>query len=106
MSEHDYYQLLESLQKFFLQRGLDDSSATEKFGDLKSSEMAEVQEHLQLLEDEETSAYIKENKGEIAFEAADVLIYLMRLRVCFVFDLLQVVAKKMEKTKKSIQQIR
>lgn len=61
-----------------------------------SLEAAEVLEHFQWKDQEETKSHVKNNKQELSYELADVLIYLLLLSNKTDIDLTQAVKEKLQ----------
>jgi NTP pyrophosphatase (non-canonical NTP hydrolase) len=94
MSNEYFKDLSQRLQKFADDRDWDQFHAPKNLVMALSVEAAELTEHFQWLSEEQSQNLSAEKLKEVAFEMADIYIYLMRLATKLDIDLPQVVEDK------------
>ena len=96
MSNEYIDQLSEKLAKFANDRDWDQFHAPKNLVMALSVEAAELTEHFQWLTEEQSKNLDKEKLSEVAFEMADIYIYLLRLATKLEVDLPQYVEDKIK----------
>lgn len=94
MSNEYFEKLSKRLAKFAVDRDWDQFHAPKNLVMALSVEAAELTEHFQWLSEEESHNLSKEKLDEVAFEMADIYIYLTRLATKLDVDLPQYVEDK------------
>ena len=94
MSNEHFEQLSKRLAKFAMDRDWDKFHAPKNLVMALSVEAAELTEHFQWLTEEQSHNLSKEKLDEVAFEMADIYIYLTRLATKLEVDLPQYVEDK------------
>lgn len=89
--------LLKKIKKFSKERDWDKFHNPKDLAISVSIETSELLEHFQWRNDVELKEYIKENKKEIEFEIADVMIYLLEMSRILKFDIIKACNDKMKK---------
>ncbi len=87
MSNSDFQQLSERLAKFAAERDWDKFHAPKNLVMALSVEAAELTEHFQWLTEEQSHQLDDKKREEVAFEMADIYIYLVRLATKLDIDL-------------------
>jgi NTP pyrophosphatase (non-canonical NTP hydrolase) len=96
MSNEYFDELSERLVKFAMERDWDQFHAPKNLVMALSVEAAELTEHFQWLTEEQSHNLSKEKLDEVAFEMADIFIYLTRLASKLDLDLPQYVDEKIK----------
>ena len=94
MSNEYFEQLSKRLVKFAIERDWDQFHAPKNLVMALSVEAAELTEHFQWLTEEQSQKLSKEKLDEVAYEMADIYIYLIRLATKLEVDLPQYVENK------------
>jgi len=94
MSNEHFEELSERLEKFAMDRDWDQFHAPKNLVMALSVEAAELTEHFQWLTEEQSNNLSKEKLDEVAFEMADIYIYLTRLATKLNVDLPKFVEDK------------
>ena len=94
MSNEHFEKLSERLTKFAMERDWDQFHAPKNLVMALSVEAAELTEHFQWLTEEQSHNLGKEKLDEVAFEMADIYIYLTRLASKLEIDLPRYVDEK------------
>ena len=96
MSNEYFEKLSQRLVKFAMDRDWDQFHAPKNLVMALSVEAAELTEHFQWLTEEQSHNLSKEKLDEVAFEMADIYIYLTRLASKLEIDLPHYVDEKIE----------
>ena len=96
MSNEYFEKLSQRLAKFANDRDWDQFHAPKNLVMALSVEAAELTEHFQWLTEEQSNNLSKEKLNEVAFEMADIYIYLTRLATKLEVDLPQYVEDKIK----------
>lgn len=96
MSDEYFETLSKRLKKFAIDRDWDQFHAPKNLVMALSVEAAELTEHFQWLTEEQSQNLSKDKLDEVAFEMADIYIYLTRLASKLEVDLPQYVEDKIE----------
>lgn len=94
MSNEYFEKLSKTLAKFAMDRDWEQFHAPKNLVMALSVEAAELTEHFQWLTEEQSNNLSKEKLDEVAFEMADIYIYLTRLATRLEVDLPQYVDEK------------
>jgi dCTP diphosphatase len=96
MDESDFDQLKNQLRRFAAERDWDQFHSPKNLSMALIAEVAELVEHFQWLNEEQSRSLSPEKLAEVELELADVQIYLIRLADKLQLDLMSAVEKKLE----------
>ncbi len=96
MAEESLRQLKDELREFARQRDWEQFHSPKNLVMALSVEAAELLEHFQWLTEEQSRDLGDDKRCEVAYEMADIFIYLLRLSERLDIDLLQAVKEKMQ----------
>ncbi len=96
MAEKNLQQLTRELHAFAIERDWEQFHSPKNLSMALSVEAAELVEHFQWLSEAQSENLAADKKQQVAYEMADIFIYLLRLAQRLDIDLLQAVEEKIE----------
>ena len=95
-TDRSLLELQAAMRDFAKERDWDQFHSPKNLAAALSVEASEVLEHFQWLSEKESSQISEDKKSKVAFELADVLLYLIRLADRLDIDLADAAAKKIQ----------